>query len=151
MIQLQKLELVFGRTEEEDRQTDGGGRTDGRGSRNSYLDLRVLWTAKNTIKSHATPWRSNYKQIWYRSLKWGTLSLYSSNSCKTVQASSWLSKKIETFWVRGYVLCSSARENTRENQKSKSGWNLGTHSSGAPEPNLMVSTSFESSKLYLLG
>ena len=24
-------------------------------------------------------------------------------------------KKLETFWVRGYVLCSSARENTREN------------------------------------
>ena len=25
-------------------------------------------------------------------------------------------KKVETFWVRGYILYSSARENTRENQ-----------------------------------
>ena len=28
---------------------------------------------------------------------------------------SWQSKKWETFWVQGYVLYSSARENTREN------------------------------------
>ena len=30
-------------------------------------------------------------------------------------------KKSQTVWVRGYVLCSSARENTRENQKGQSG------------------------------
>ena len=28
-------------------------------------------------------------------------------------------KKSQTFWVRGYVLCSSARENTRENQRAQ--------------------------------
>ena len=26
-------------------------------------------------------------------------------------------KKVETFWVRGYILYSGARENTRENTK----------------------------------
>ena len=37
-------------------------------------------------------------------------------------------KKSQTFWVRGYVLCSSARENTRKNQEDQSGRSLGTHS-----------------------
>ena len=59
-------------------------------------------------------------------------------------------KKVEIFWVRGYVSCSSARENTRKNQKSKSGQSLGNHSSEALEPNLLVSISFKRSKLYLL-
>ena len=37
-------------------------------------------------------------------------------------------KKSQTFWVRGYVLCSSARENTRENQKGQSGRTFRVHS-----------------------
>ena len=37
MIRLQELELVFGQTHA--RTDGGGGRTDRRGSRNSYLDI----------------------------------------------------------------------------------------------------------------
>ena len=43
-------------------------------------------------------------------------------------------KKSQTFWVRGYVLCISARKNTRENEKDQSEQTLGTHNSVACGP-----------------
>ena len=41
-------------------------------------------------------------------------------------------KKIQTFWVRGYILCSGERENTRENPSAQSAGTLSIHSSAAP-------------------
>ena len=48
MIRLQVLKLVFGRTEPDGR-TDAGW-TDGRGSRNSYLDSKVKMNISYVLK-----------------------------------------------------------------------------------------------------
>ena len=55
-------------------------------------------------------------------------------------------KKIQTFWVRGYVLCISAWENTHKNQKGQSGRTLVTHNSVACGPKRMIFVYFERSK-----
>ena len=55
-------------------------------------------------------------------------------------------KKFQTFWVRGYVLCISARENTHKNQKGQSGRTLVTHNSVACGPKPMIFVYFERSK-----
>ena len=78
-------------------------------------DLRVLWPAESTIKSHATP-----LEFWLLiDINWNFKCLKSQSSslncCKTVDSESWRSKKnprpfgFEATFLRVYIVncCSS--------------------------------------------
>ena len=71
--------------------------------------LWVLWPNRNNLKSNAII-LGFWLQIdidWI--FKWLFISQTpSSKSSKTVDPWSWRSKKIQSFWVRGYVFCNFA-------------------------------------------
>ena len=81
--------------------------------------------------------------------------LFRSRGCKNVGPQSLqrpgIKKNDVVAFPRLNLLCSGARENTRESHKSQSWWSLGTHNSAPPRPKWMFSTSFERSISYLCG
>ena len=106
-------------------------------------DLRVLWPAESTIKSHATLlafWLLRDIDWNFRCLKSQSSSL---NGCKTVDSESWRSKKIQDLLGSGlrflqvYIV----------NCCSSSGPGSNPESCGLK---WMIFSYFERSKLYLL-
>ena len=75
-----------------------------------WYDLRVLWPAKSTIKSHATP-----LSFWLLiDISWNfkcwKAQRPSSNGCKIVDAQSWRSKKSRPFGFEAFFFATLRSE-----------------------------------------
>ena len=113
-------------------------------------EMRLLWMFIKGPKNASTPISLNYiyrkmsglsKEVLQVNFGQGVSKLRSHKVCGQ--------KKFKTFWVRGYVLCSGARENTRENPKVQNWQTSWAYNFDIPWPKLTYDTSFESPDIFL--